>query len=243
MYTPYCIDIYWGDEVVDRPGQPLAGFDDVKKSHNGIAFLDHKASEGTGRKDPRVGSRYRHWMDGGTIEVTDVNGDRLRIPPRFGFYHFNGPMTDINGEVRNFLAAIDGLYKPGDDVCLDWEGIGASGFQVSAVRADQWCQEIENKLGRSCKVYGGNVPREQLIRAPSQMVDRFSRRRFWFCEYSSRLHNIPVAWQDTGIYQWQDDGDQFGPGPHTIPGMRGYCDNSTVVGSMTVAKMNELWGT
>lgn len=241
-YTPYSFDIYWGDEVADKPGQPLAGFDLVKASFKGIAFLDHKASEGTGRTDPRLGSRYTHWMDGDPIRVVDVNGDVLSIKPRFGFYHFNGPMNDIAAEVKNFLGAIAPFYRAGDDVCLDWEAIGASGYQVSAMNADTWCRMVEDKLGRSCKVYGGNVPREQLLRASSDVIDRFSQRRFWFCEYSSALHAAPIAWQKTGIFQWQDDGDQFGPGPHRIPGMVGYCDNSTVVGSMTVARMNELWG-
>jgi Glycosyl hydrolases family 25 len=240
--VPYCIDIYAGDEVADAPGKPLAGFDRVKTAFNGIAFLDHKASEATGHKDARVGSRYQHWMDGKPIRVVDVTGDVLMIPPRFSFYHFNGPMTDIQAEVDNFLGAIKPYYKPGDDVCLDWEAIGASGYQVSAAKADTWCRMVEDKLGRSCKVYGGNVPREQLPRAASDVIDRFSKRRFWFCEYSSVLHSIPIAWQKTGIYQWQDDGDQYGPGPHRIPGMQGYCDNSTVVGGMTVDRLNQMWG-
>lgn len=242
-YNPYCIDIYWGDEVVDAPGRPLAGFDQVKASFKGIAFLDHKASESVGRKDPRVASRYKHWMDGKPVKVVDVDGSILELQPRFGFYHFNGPMTDIQGEVNNFLDAIKGLYQPGDDVCLDWEAIGGAGYQVSAANADAWCRTIEDKLGHSCKVYGGNVPREQLPWASSAVIDRFSQRRFWFCEYSGALHSIPLAWQKTGIFQWQDDGDQYGPGPHRIPGIQGYCDNSTVVGTMTVAKMNAGWGT
>jgi hypothetical protein len=33
----------------------------------------------------------------------------------------------------------------------------------------------------------------------------------------------------------------FGPGPHRIPGITTLCDNSTVVGAMTVAKLDQLW--
>lgn len=242
-YTPYSIDIYWGDDVYDTAGQPLSGFTLVKNSYKGIAFLDHKASEGTVRRDPRLASRYRHWMTGETLEVTDVDDAKLILKPRFGFYHFNGPMASVQDEVANFLGAIEGLYQPGDDVCLDWEGIGTSGHQVSAVKADQWCQAVEDKLGRSCKVYSGNVAREQLRVAPSSVIDRFSKRRLWFCQYSAVVHSVPCAWTKQTIFQWQDDGDQYGPGPHSIPGIHGYCDNSTVVPPMTVARMNELWGT
>ena len=53
---------------------------------------------------------------------------------------------------------------------------------------------------------------------------------------------LPEPWRETGPYQWQDDGDTFGPGRHTIPGISGYCDNSTVVGKMTASKLYSGWG-
>jgi len=28
---------------------------------------------------------------------------------------------------------------------------------------------------------------------------------------------------------WQNNGDNCGPGPHTIPGIGGFCDNNTIV--------------
>jgi glycosyl hydrolase family 25 len=238
---PYCIDLYQGDNVLDSPG-PLGGFSQVKAQ--GIAFLDHKASQGVNEKDSLVASRYSHWMNGGTITVTDVDGTTLNLAPRFGFYHFNGTGS-ATAEAANFVAAVKPIFNKGDDLCLDWEDIGASGFEQPASWADDFCKAVEDWCGFPIKVYGGNAPRQQLVAslASSTVIDNFANRRLWFCEYGSfNAKLLPLPWQSTGPFQWQDDGDQNGPGPHTIPGISNYCDNSTVVGAMTVAKLNAMWG-
>ena len=112
MYQPYCIDIYQGDNVIDSPG-PLGGFSQVKAQ--GIAFLDHKASEGVSEQDSRVAARYTAWMNGGTITVTDVDGTTLKLAPRFGFYHFNGTGSAA-AEAANFIAAVKPIFNKGDDL-------------------------------------------------------------------------------------------------------------------------------
>jgi hypothetical protein len=234
---PYMIDLYAGDDVIDAPNLPLAGFLQVKA--RGIAFLDHKASQGENWQDPRVALRRKYWMTGDPVNVVDIDNSILRIPPQFGYYHFNGPMTNVPAEVANFLAVVKPLYKPGNDICVDWEPIGASGYEVSATLIDEWCRRVEDEFGFLCKVYGSNVPREQLAKPgiPSAVMDRFSKRRLWFCEYSSV---IPIAWKTP--FMWQNDGDQFGPGPHSIPGIERYCDNSTVVDGMRVHDVWAAWG-
>ena len=233
---PYCIDIYQGDEVSDKP-TPLAGFQQVKGY--GIAFLYHKASEGTAYRDARYAPRRLAWMSGEPIAVTDVDGTPLAIPPRWGAYHFfHG--QDIATEAKNFLAAA--TLQAGDAACCDWENVGKSGYAPPAAAADEFCSRIEEAIGRACWVYGGNVPREQLTnRLPSAMLDRFAARPLWFCEYNSRLAGVPLPWAKAGPALWQDDGDTYGPGPHRIPGIVTLCDNSTVVGSMTVARLNQIW--
>lgn len=239
---PYCIDLYQGDNVIDAPGQPLAGFTQVKAQ--GIAFLDHKASQGTGMTDSRVASRYEHWMTSGTISVTDVDGKVLQLKPRFGFYHFNGGAAPA-AEAAHFLSVVKPLFNKGDDLCLDWEDIGASGMQMSASWADDFCKAVEDWCGFPIKVYGGDAPREQIARAPSLILANMAKRRMWFCQYGVFQPSlVPSPWKMStgGVFQWQDDGDQYGPGPHTIPGISNYCDNSTVVGSMTVAKLYAAWG-
>ena len=241
MNPPFCIDLYEGDDVIDLPGLPLAGFVQVKAL--GIAFLDHKASEGTNERDMRCANRRIHWMDGKAISVTDVDGTMLSVFPHFGFYHFNGTGAAI-AEASNFKAsAIAAGYQPGDDLTLDWEDIGASGYQQPATWADDFCNAIEDWCGFPMKVYGGDAPRQQLAKASGTVLNNFTKRRLWFCQYGAFAPAlVPFPWEASGPLQWQDDGDQWGPGPHTLPGIERYCDNSTLVGTMTVAKLVNNWG-
>jgi hypothetical protein len=239
---PYCIDIYQGDDVLDAPGQVDAGF--VKAKAYGIAFLDHKASQGTGMVDSRCALRRSKWMDGEPIPVTDIDGTVLQLKPRWGFYHYNGGASAAS-EAAHFLAVVKPMFEKGDDLCLDWEDIGLSGTQMSAEWADDFCKDVEDWSGFPMKVYGGDAPRKQLLRASTAILERFAARRFWFCQYGAfNTALVPLPWKGkpAGVFQWQDNGDQYGPGPHTIPGVERYCDNSTVVGAMTVAKMYALWG-
>lgn len=239
---PYCIDIYQGDTV---QGDNDEGFAQVKAS--GIAFMDHKASQGIDEVDRMCALRRKAWMDGVAVPVVDVDGTALQVPPQFGFYHFNGTGAAAS-EAAHFIAAVKAAgFQPGDDLCLDYEDIKLPGghiFQQPATWSDDFCNVVENWSGFAMKVYGGNAPREQFARSlPSDLLDRFAARRFWFCQYGLyRPDLLPLPWKSTGPFQWQDDGDQWGPGPHTIAGLKGYCDNSTVVGAMTVAKLYAGWG-
>jgi hypothetical protein len=237
---PYTIDLYQGDNVIDYPGRPLGGFAQVKAL--GIAFLDHKASQGINERDSRCAVRRAVWMDGSSISVIDTDGISLTLQPRFGFYHFNGTGAPTV-EAANFKSAVMAAgYASGDDLTLDWEDIGASGYQQPAAWADDFCKFTEDWCGFAIKIYGGDTPREQLAAAPSSILDNFARRRLWFCEYGTFNPSLlPVPWRESGPLQWQDDGDSNGPGPHTISGVSNYCDNSTVVGTMTVSTLNSLW--
>lgn len=243
--NPCCIDINHANNVRDYPGRPLGGFAEAKAS--GIAFLDHKASQGTAFADPAVARRRAAWMgDKTTIRAVDVDGSVLQLAPRFGFYHFNGAGAAAD-EAAYFLSVVRPLFERGDDLCLDWERIGASGFCQPATWADAFCSAVEDWCGFPIKVYGGDVPREELSEelssASSALLERFAARRLWFCEYGAFHPSlVPAPWRAAGPFQWQDDGDQYGPGPHAIPGIDGYCDNSTVAGSMTVAQLAAGWG-
>lgn len=234
---PYCIDLYQGDNVL---GNNDEGFVQVKAA--GIAFLDHKASQGLSEVDKRCAFRRARWMDGKAIAVKDVDGTNLQLTPRFGFYHFNGGASPT-AEANHFINTVKPMWQPGDDLELDWEDIGASGVQMTAEWADNFCDTVEQWCGFYIKVYGGDAPREQLQKASAAIIDRFSKRRYWCCQYGAyNPKYIPLPWQATGPDYWQDDGDQYGPGPHHIPGITGYCDNSTVVGPTTVAQLAANWG-
>jgi GH25 family lysozyme M1 (1,4-beta-N-acetylmuramidase) len=240
---PCCIDIYRDDPVSDNPTS-LAGLDQVKLS--GIFACIHKATEGTSYRDQRYDARRAKWMQG-SINVIDIDGSTFVAAPCWGAYHFlHG--DDPAGEARNFL--MTSRLVPGDMAFCDWEAVGASGYQPSLASADAFCSAVEDATGGPCGVYGGNVPRDRFAaeRAPEEVLKRFEARPFWLCAYGSyspeRLKELtPLPWAESGngIWLWQDDGDKYGPGPHTIPGIAEYCDNSTVVGSMTFKKLYNKW--
>lgn len=239
IYKPCCIDIYHGNNVSDSPSA-LAGLDRAKAS--GIFALIHKVTEGTKTVDARYDARRQKWMSGGAIRVTDVDGSEIFVPPIFGGYHFfHG--QDPAGEATFFLRMA--RLGPGDLPFIDWEAVGASGYYPSIAAADEFCQTVEQALGRPCGVYGGNVPRELFDAggAAQDVLERFSKRPLWFCAYGgeSNLTRLPEPWKETGVFLWQDDGDQTGPGPHTIPGIDGYTDNSTVVSPATFATLHAEW--
>ena len=228
VFGPVAIDLYHGDDVQDTPG-PLGGFARVKAK--GIALLLHKASEGVSAVDSRYRARRAAWMDGIPIPVQDMDGTVLQLTPKFAAYHFLIGEDPV-AEARHFLATAQ--LKPGDDAAVDWEQ-SAGRPPPTADAVDAFCNVVEAALGFPMIVYSGNVAKEQL-----KGVDtRFSRRRLWLAQYS-RTFQVQESWSFPWL--WQNDGDDSGPGPHTIDGIDGFCDNSTVAGPMTVARLHAEWG-
>jgi hypothetical protein len=245
LNRPFFADIYQGDEVIDKlpDGTPqyLGGF--VSLKNYGVPFLAHKASEGTTEHDERYAARRPHWMSGGSVEVTDVDGTVLHVSPMWMAYHFFHGQDPV-AESKNFLTTAKLI--PTDAACLDWENVGPSGYAPTAVEADDFCCRVEDARGQACWVYGGNVPREQTaVRGvPSVVLQRMEARPLWFCCYLALgkiISDIPEIWQKVGPAAVQNDGDKYGAGPTRLPGVQGYCDNSTVIETMTVAKLAQIW--
>jgi C1A family cysteine protease/GH25 family lysozyme M1 (1,4-beta-N-acetylmuramidase) len=228
VFRPVAIDLYQGDNVQDTPG-PLGGFARAKAS--GIAFLLHKATQGVSGTDSRYKARRAAWMSGGPVSVTDIDGELLQLAPRFAAYHFF-TLDDPVAQAQHFLATAQ--LQAGDDAVVDWEQTSGNPAP-SADAVDAFCNVVERALGFPIIVYSGNVAKEQL-----KGVDaRFSKRRLWLAQYASTF-KVQETW--TFPWLWQDNGDDSGPGPHTIPGIDGLCDNSTVAGPMTVKKLYAQWG-
>ena len=175
----------------------------------------------------------RGWM-ASRSPVIDVNGEVLQITPRFAAYHFfHG--TD---PVREAQFSLDtAKLQPGDDAAVDWEALPGSGIQPSAdaVDEDAFCNIVESALGFPIIVYSGNVAKEQL----RGKDPRFAKRRLWLADYNNTW-SVQQTWDDPWL--WQNNGDNQGSGPHSIPGIDGNCDNSTVVGPMTVKQLAADWG-
>lgn len=228
VFKPFVIDLYHGDNVEDTPG-PLGGFARVKAQ--GIAFLIHKATQGLTDVDSRYSTRRAAWLDGKPVAVTDVNGDRLQITPRFAGYHFFLG-EDPEGEANFFLE--NAQLQPGDDAVVDWEAAPGSNTVPSADAVDAFCNVVEAKLGFPMIVYSGNAAKEQIKGKDA----RFSKRRLWLAQYSSTF-SVQQSW--TAPWLWQNNGGQKG-GLNNIPGIDGNCDNSTVALPMTVKQLAAEWG-
>lgn len=229
VFRPVAIDLYQGDNVEDTPG-PLGGFAGVKAS--GIAFLLHKASQGVKEIDVRYQARRAAWMNGIPVTVTDVDGEVLQLVPRFAAYHYLIGQ-DPEAEARHFLETAQ--LQPGDDAAVDWEQSRGSAYPPSADAVDAFCNVVEKALGFPIIVYSGNVAKEQL----NGINSRFAKRRLWLCEYGSTF-KIQQSWSYPWL--WQNNGDDSGPGPHSIAGIDGNCDNSTIASPMTIKRLYAEWG-
>jgi lysozyme len=181
----------------------------------GILGVIHKASEGTGFTDKLYGTRRKLATDLGM---------------KWGAYHFfhgGAPAA----EADHFLA----VAEPDADtlVALDWEDVphlGAPG----ADQARAFLERIEDRLGRKAVIYSGNVAKEEIKGADAF----FGSHRLWLCQYGPAWR-VQQSWQRPWL--WQNNGDDYGPGPHQIPGVRGNCDNNCIIDPMTVDDLKRDW--
>jgi lysozyme len=181
----------------------------------GILGVIHKASEATGFSDKLYAARRKLATDLGM---------------KWGAYHFfHG--ADPLAEADHFLE----VAEPDADtlLALDWEDVPHLGAP-SAASARAFLECIEDRLGRKAVIYSGNVAKEQI-----KGVDAyFAAHRLWLCQYGPAWR-VQQSWQRPWL--WQNNGDNDGPDPHTIPGLKGLCDNNTIVDPMTEADLLAQW--
>jgi GH25 family lysozyme M1 (1,4-beta-N-acetylmuramidase) len=181
----------------------------------GIVGVIHKASEATGFTDRLYAVRRKLATDLGL---------------KWGAYHFfHG--GDPAAEADHFLAAAE----PDADtlVALDWEDVPHLGAPA-ADKARAFLERVAEKLGRKAVIYSGNVAKEEISGAD----EFFGSHRLWLCEYGPAWR-VQASWQQPWL--WQNNGDNYGPGPHTIPGIKGLCDNNTIVAPMTLDRLTAEW--
>ena len=213
---PVVIDIYYGDQVEDFA---------LTKAF-GIVGVIHKASEATGFTDKLYAARRKLATD---------------IGLKWGAYHFFHGIEPA-AEADHFLS----VAEPDADtlVALDWEDVPHSPSKTgvnalmsatpSATAARAFLERIEDRLGRKAVIYSGNVAKEEL-NGPDAY---FAAHRLWLCQYGPAWRVQP-SWQRPWL--WQNNGDSYGPGPHTIPGLKGLVDNNTIIDPMTVDQLLAEW--
>lgn len=203
--------------VVDLSAyQPNVDF--VKMAGAGIIGVIHKASQGVAWVDKFYATHRKQAVAAGMLWGA------------YHFFDFTGPPAE---QADHFLAIA--LPDAETLVCLDWENVPPGGKAPSADLARLFLQRIEEKLGRAAVVYGGNVPKEQL----GGIDAYFGAHRLWLAQYSTHF-STQVSWHNQP-WLWQNNGDSYGPGPHVLPGYPGLCDNSTIVGDMTVDRLKAEW--
>lgn len=191
--------------------QPI---DFVAVAGAGYVAVIHKASEGTGHVDALYAIRRPFAIKAGLL---------------WGAYHYyHGGGAD---EADFFLSCA----KPDATtlVALDWESL-ADGSAPSASSARAFCERIEDKLGRMPVIYSGNIAKEKI----DGNDPYFGKHRLWLAQYS-RTWTVQESWQTPWL--WQNNGDGFGPGPHTVPGIVGNVDNNTIVNPMAVDELKAQW--
>jgi GH25 family lysozyme M1 (1,4-beta-N-acetylmuramidase) len=194
-------------------GDPVLDFAKVKAA--GILGVIHKASQGGAIVDQSYAGRRKLALAAGL---------------KWGAYHFFDFSAAPAAQVDHFLSVADA-----DDetlVALDWENVGAR--EPSAALARAFLEQIEKKLGRKAVLYSGNVAKEQLDGKDAY----FGAHKLWLCQYSTRF-SLQESWDYPWL--WQNNGDNYGPGPHSIPGISGLCDNNTIVAPMTVERLMAEW--
>jgi len=168
----------------------------------GIWAVIHKATESTNYKDDKYPGRKQGFLEIGLL---------------WGAYHFLRP-GNISGQVDYFLnyAGIDDqtLYA------LDWEDSGNG--ENDAV---QFCQRMEQKTGRKCVIYSGNVAKEN-IHGVNQYL---GSHRLWLAQYASTC-STQESWNGR-VFIWQYSDGIHGPTPHGCPGCTGEVDTNSWTGT------------
>ena len=202
--------------VVDLSAyQPVVDFDAMAKA--GIIGIIHKASQGPSWTDHCYAEHRKQAADAGLL---------------WGAYHFFD-LSPPDEQVSHFLACADPDERT--LLCLDWENVPPSGRAPTKQAAQAFLQGIERIQGRKAVIYSGNVAKEQIV----GFDPFFAAHRLWLCQYAEHF-TTQASWKNQP-WLWQNNGDNFGPGPHRLPGYAGLIDNSCIVGDMTVERLRAEW--
>jgi GH25 family lysozyme M1 (1,4-beta-N-acetylmuramidase) len=194
-------------------GDVVVDFAKVKAA--GIVGVIHKASQGGAVVDQTYATRRKLALAAGL---------------KWGAYHFFDFSAPPEVQAEHFLSVADA--DADTLVALDWENVGNK--EPSALLAQRFLGEIDAKLNRKAVIYSGNVAKEQIkVKDPY-----FGSHRLWLCQYGANW-KVQKSW--SAPWLWQNNGDSYGPGPHTIPGIKGLVDNNTIVPSMTVEQLIAEW--
>lgn len=156
-----------------------------------------------------------------------------------GAYAFNTGEPPLD-QVARFL----GWAALADDESgwLDLERNPSGTGQMSLPSTVEWLDRYDQKMGRRCGLYSGDVIKTLIIHASDVQREFLAAHPLWGCEYGPRWKNIdanghPLPWAKP--FLWQYTGDDIGPEPHTMDGLEQGADLSVFDG--TVDELKAAW--
>ena len=147
----------------------------------------------------------------------------------WGAYHFPTPAS-LSSQLDLFFATagVDDKTFP----FLDHETY--RGYTMPLQEVVNFMDAVDQKYGRPCGLYSGNVIKEQMPFATSGQRQFLKEHPFWLAQYNASpilydYNHHPLPWTfDQGVL-WQFTGDGAGPGPHFVPGIGSGVDVSTFI--------------
>lgn len=158
----------------------------------------------------------------------------------FGCYHFP-TSAPLKANLDLFFASA----PPDADTFPFLDHEAYAGYEMSLQVAIDFMDAVDQKYGRPCGLYSGNVIKEQMNRASDGQREFMAAHPFWLAQYANTPQTIdynrhPLPWKDN--YLWQFTGDGAGPGPHFVPGIGNGVDVSTWAGD-NAADLAVWWKT
>ena len=143
--------------IVDLYHANSVNFSKLKTA--GIWGIIHKARQGIGFGDPAYASRRAMAEQLGFL---------------WGAYDF-ATGDDVQANVNDFFKTAN--PGPTTSMWLDFEDNSQS--EMSAEQAYQFLDEVSQRLGRACGIYGGNRIREKIPADDPQWIDMAKRTPLW----------------------------------------------------------------
>ena len=198
--------------VIDISHFNAGPLDFVAAKNAGVAGVIHKATQGSGFRDPAYGAHKTAAVKAGLL---------------WGAYHF-GTGANVDAQLSLFLGAtgIDNtmLYA------LDFEE--NPGNTMSLAQARDFIQKLDTRLGRKAVIYGGNLLKTGLGGSKDAF---FGQHRLWWAQYNNTA-DVPPTWNQFWLWQFTDG--HHGPSPHEVAGI-GVCDIDNFGG--TPAQLQAQW--
>ena len=167
----------------------------------GIRGVIHKASEGVYSVDRCYAVRRPAAREAGML---------------WGAYHFCSG-DPVAAQVDAFMKAAD----PDERTCmvLDYEQNFGKHGNMDIHHAVDFMAQLDQKLGRKCRIYSGNWLKESIGRLGAGDRAFLLQHPLWLCHYTRPGRDPLMVPGYDRYWLWQYTGDGQGNPPHNVPGI------------------------